>query len=83
VQFVRLEQADRAVLAVVPGVPDDLAAAQPGDALTEQRPPTRRTSSSGTSRRMLSSGPSAATSRPTSPVTFLLFGPVARISPTM
>jgi hypothetical protein len=46
-------------------------------------PPTRRTSSSETSRRMLSSGPSAATSRPTSPVTFLLFGPVARISPMM
>ena len=37
VQFVRLEQADRAVLAVVPRVPDDLAAAQPGDALAEQR----------------------------------------------
>jgi hypothetical protein len=37
VQLVRLEQADRAVLAVVPGVPDDLAAAQPGDALAEQR----------------------------------------------
>ena len=46
-------------------------------------PPTRRRSSGGTSRRILSSGPSAATSRPTSPVTFLLFGPVARISPMM
>ena len=38
VQFVRLEQADRAVLAVVARVPDDLAAAQPGDGLAEQRP---------------------------------------------
>src|SRR6266581_4952982 len=38
VQLVRLEQADRAVLAVVARVPDDLAAAQPGDGLAEQRP---------------------------------------------
>ena len=38
VQLVRPEQADRAVLAVVTRVPDDLAAAQPGDALAEQRP---------------------------------------------
>ena len=30
---------------------------------------------------MVSSGPSAPTSRPTSAVTFLLFGPVPRISP--
>src|SRR2546430_194180 len=46
-------------------------------------PPTRRTSSTGTSRRIPSSGPSAATSRPTSPFTFLLFGPVPRSSPMM
>ena len=37
-QFTRLEQPDRAVLAVVTRVPDDLAAPQPGDALAEQRP---------------------------------------------
>src|SRR6516225_1584078 len=46
-----------------------------------REPPARCRSSSGTSRRMLSSGPSAATSRPASPVTFLLFGPVPKISP--
>ena len=38
-QFTRLEQPDQAVLAVVTrGIPDDLAAPQPGDALAEQRP---------------------------------------------
>ena len=37
VQFIRLEQPDGAVLAVVARVPDHLAPAQPGDALGEQR----------------------------------------------
>ena len=45
-------------------------------------PPTRRRSSTSALVRMPSSGPRAATSLSTSAPTFLLFGPVAMISPT-
>ena len=80
VEFARTEQPDAAVLPVVPGILDDLARRSRVIASVSGDPPMRANSSAGTSRRIASSGPKAATSRTMTAFTLLLFGPTERIS---
>ena len=81
-QLLGAHQPDHAVLAVVAGLRDHLAAPQPGDRLPEQAATgPAEVGQVGLTSGCRSSGPKVATSRSTSAMTFLLCGPSREISP--